>query len=272
MMNKRTLITKIARLLGWAGVVVVLATSYRCRPGTETATIQDSMRIALIGNSLGSRMMEYGYFETEMHLRYPAQQLYIRNMCDGGNTPGFRPHSGRPSPWAFPGAERFHPGLTHDPNMQGHWETPDEWLARHQPDLIIAFFGFVESFQGLEGLPRYREELDAFIQHTKAQQYNSIAAPQLVLVSPIAFQDLSDRYDLPNGKQENDNLSRYTQAMKDVAQKHGVPFVDVFSTTKKWFSNNNEELTIDGSQLNDAGYARFSKLLADEIFGKARIA
>ncbi len=52
-------------------------------------------------------MMNFGHFETEIHLRYPDSLLYIRNMCDGGNTPGFRPHSGRLSPWAFPGAEKF---------------------------------------------------------------------------------------------------------------------------------------------------------------------
>src|SRR5690606_22811690 len=207
---------------------------------------------------------------TELHVRYPSYDLYIRNMCDGGNTPGFRPHSGRPSPWAFPGAERFHPELTHDPHTEGHWETPDEWLTRHQPDIIIAFFGYIESFQGEPGLQRYRDELDAFIQHTKAQHYNGISPPQLVLVSPIAFQDLSDRYDLPDGKLENENLVRYTEVMKEVSNQHGIPFVDVFSTTKKWFARKNEELTVDGSQLNDEGYARFAKLLADEIFGKRK--
>ncbi|MFT6994764.1 MAG: hypothetical protein ACJA1P_001502, partial [Maribacter sp.] len=51
--------------------------------------------IILIGNNLGSRMLNYGYFETEMHLRFPNDSLIIRNMCDGGDTPGFRPHSSR---------------------------------------------------------------------------------------------------------------------------------------------------------------------------------
>ena len=40
--------------------------------------------IVLVGNNLGSRMMNYGHFETELHLRYPDSLLYIRNMCDGG--------------------------------------------------------------------------------------------------------------------------------------------------------------------------------------------
>ena len=75
--------------------------------------------IALIGNNLCSRMMNYGHFETEMHLRYPTQKLFIRNMGDGGNTPGFRPHSGRYSPWAFQGAEKFQTELANFSNSQG---------------------------------------------------------------------------------------------------------------------------------------------------------
>ena len=55
-------------------------------------------------------------------------------------------------------------------------------------DIIIAFFGYNESFQGAAGLANYKAELDAFIKHTLSQQYNGNAAPQLALVSPIAFE------------------------------------------------------------------------------------
>ena len=96
-------------------------------------------------------MLHFGHFETEMHLRYPNQQLFIRNMCDGGNTPGFRPHSGRFSPWAFPGAEKFQTELANFSNSQGHFETPDQWLTRLKADIILAFFGYNESFNGPEG-------------------------------------------------------------------------------------------------------------------------
>jgi hypothetical protein len=45
-------------------------------------------------------------------------------------------------------------------------------LSRHQADIILAFFGYNESFQGQEGLENYKAELDAFIKHTLNQQYN----------------------------------------------------------------------------------------------------
>ena len=87
-------------------------------------------------------MLNFGHFETEIQLRYPDHELFIRNMCDGGNTPGFRPHSGRFSPWAFLGAEKFQNELANFSNSQGHFETPDQWLTRLKTDIIFAFFGY----------------------------------------------------------------------------------------------------------------------------------
>jgi mono/diheme cytochrome c family protein/glucose/arabinose dehydrogenase len=239
------------------------------RPNPATLKIRRGDHILLIGNNLGSRMMNYGHFETELHLRYPDSLLYIRNMCDGGNTPGFRPHAGRESPWAFPNAKQFYTELAHESGSQGHFETPDEWLTRHEADIIIAFFGFNESFRGQAGIDNYKAELDAFIQHTLAQRYNGETAPRLAIVSPIAFEDLSDQYDLPNGVEENRRLAMYTEAMKTVAAHNNVHFVDVFSPTRRWFEGG-EHLTIDGFQLTDGGYAHLAPLLADGLFGKVR--
>ena len=229
--------------------------------------ISKDAHIVLIGNNLGSRMMNFGHFETEMHIRYPDSTLFIRNMCDGGNTPGFRPHASRVSPWAFPGAEKFQTELANDSDSQGHFETEDQWLTRLKADVIIAFFGYNESFQGQSGLNNFKAELEAFIQHTRTQKYNGKAIPELVLVSPIAFEDLSAKFDLPDGKNENANLKLYTEAMREVALKNNVPFVDAHTPSANWYSTTDEYLTIDGSQLTDKGYSKFSKFIADEIFG-----
>jgi len=231
--------------------------------------LEKENRIVLLGNNLCSRMLNFGYFETEMHLRYPNHQLFIRNMCDGGNTPGFRPHSGRYSPWAFPGAEKFQTELANFSNSQGHFETPDQWLTRLQADIVIAFFGYNESFEGEAGLANFEGELEAFIQHTSIQEYNGTTAPQLVLVSPIAFQDLSDQYDLPNGVTENKHLAMYADAIQRIAEKNKIPFLDVFHPTKKWFGEG-KQLTIDGCQLNDSGYKKFATLLTNQIFGPSK--
>ena len=242
----------------------------QCTPDRKnTLKVRKGLHIVLVGNNLCSRMMNFGHFETEMHLRYPDSLLFIRNICDGGNTPGFRPHSGRMSPWAFPGAEKFQTELAHQSGSEGHFETEDQWLTRLKSDIIIACFGYSESFQGVDGLENYKAELDAFIKYTQSQKYNGVSVPQLAIVSPIGFEDLSDKLDLPNGNKENANLKLYSDAMKEVATKNNVLFVDAFTPSKKWLEEDNTTLTIDGFQLTEEGYVSFSKLLADEVFGTA---
>ncbi len=232
----------------------------------QKIVLSKGTHISLIGNNLGSRMMNYGLFETEMHLRFPDHQLFIRNMCDGGDTPGFRPHAGRNDAWAFPGAEKFQKEpYSQDSNSEGIFDRPDQWLANLKTDVVIAFFGFSESYAGVKGLENYKAELSAFVRHTLSQKYNGVSAPRLALVSPIAFQNLSAKYDLPDGTQENKNLALYTQATKEVAEQHKVVFLDAFASSSQWFKSG-EQLTIDGLQLNEAGYRKFSSLLADELF------
>ena len=238
-------------------------------PAKPKIQIKHNDHIVFIGNNLGSRMMNYGFFETEIQLRFPDSMLLIRNMCDGGHRPGFRPHSGRVSPWAFPGAETYYVNseLSQKSGSKGHLETPDEWLTRLEADVILAFFGFNESYDGEEGLDNYKGELQAFIDHSLSQKYNGEAAPVLVMMSPIAFEDLSDQMDVPNGVEENQRLQMYSNAMREVADKNNVLFVDVFNPSKRWYQSSSEPLTIDGMQLNQDGYQHFSDFLANEIFG-----
>lgn len=224
-------------------------------------------RIVLIGGNLYSRMMNYGYFETTLHQRFPNQKLYIRNMCDGGDTPGFRPHSGRPNPWAFEGAKEFQSEYANDSRSEGKFGMPDEWLKQHRPDYLLAFFGYSESFQGADYVATFKEELRAFITHTNAQKYNGSNTPKLILVTPIAFEDLSDQYNLPNGEVENINLSLYANAIIEVAQENEVAVIDAFTPSKKWMEGS-EEMTIDGFQLNENGYMRFSNFLAQQLTGE----
>lgn len=252
----------------WAIIILSIFTFLSCSgPQEPYLTAKKDSHIILVGNNLCSRMMNFGHFETELYIRYPDSSLIIRNMCDGGNTPGFRPHSGRVSPWAFPEAEKFQTELATNSGSIGHFETPDEWISRLKADIIIGFFGYNESFQGEKGLPTFKAELEAFVDHTLAQTYNGETAPQLALVSPIAFEDLSDQYDRPDGKETNQRLNMYAKAIKEIANQKRVLFLDAFTPSLKWLKGANQ-LTIDGLQLNDEGYQTFSSFLADGLFGK----
>ena len=246
--------------------------AFKVPHGSDKLSIKKDDHIALIGAGMASRMNHFGHFETELFLRNPDQNITIRNMGNEGNTPGFRPHAGRnqDKQYAFPGAKELLPEeLQRGSKPSGHFETPDQWLTRIGADTVIAFFGFNSAFGGPDDLDRYKKELAAFLKHTLSQQYNGKNVPQLALVGPTAFQDLSADFSVPDGKVENENIALYTKAMAEVAAEHGVVFVDAFTPSKKWFDETKEPLTNDGAILTEAAYERLAPVLADALFGEA---
>lgn len=227
-------------------------------------------RIVLIGNGLGERMVDHPYMEARLQMSHPEMNLYMRNMCRPGDTPGFRPHPSRKSQWAFPGAEAFH--QQHQRHAgDGFHPTPDQWLADLKPDTLIAFFGYNESFDGPDGIANFRGELDAWIKHTQAQRYNGKTAPRVVVVSPIAFENLSKSRDLPDGRAENANLALYTQAMAEVAKAAGVEFVDVYNPTHNLYPTLKKPFTSNGFLPNDEGYRQLSDILLKAIYGSSPV-
>jgi mono/diheme cytochrome c family protein/glucose/arabinose dehydrogenase len=232
---------------------------------------QPGEHIVTIGNALGERLQYFGHFETLLHLRFPTEKLVIRSMNQSGDTPAYRPRPGRESQWAFPGAEKFRPEFAMHLG-KGIYPSDDEWLKLTKADTIVAFFGFNESFDGPARVQNFADELAAFVDHTLQQRYGGDHAPRLVLVSPIAFEDLSATRDLPNGVTENANLKLYTDAMRKVAAAKGVGFVDLFTPTTKWYAEEKAPLTINGAHLNEAGYRRLSTYLADALYGPGQIA
>src|SRR6185436_15594512 len=262
-MNRRVpIVVALSLLAGWTAP-----------PPVDPIKIDKGAHIALLGNGLGSRMVHFGHFETELHLRYPAHQLVVRSLCDEANTPSFRPHSARGNQLGFHGAEKFANVYCDGKPAggKGHFETDEQWLGRIKPDVLIALFGFNESFQGLAGLKNYRAELDAFLKHTLAQNYNGTAPAKLALVSPTAIQDLSAVLDVPDGRLQNPILAAYTSVMEAVAGENNVLFVDAFRASQAWYRESREPLTADGALLNDAGYRKLTVLLADRIFGKTPV-
>lgn len=249
-------------------VALVGYPSLRADEKPAKLSVSKSDRIVLIGAGMGARMAHHGFFETEVFLRFPKSQLSIRNLCDDGNTPGFRPHPGRgpEEQFAFPGAKELVPaGFQVDSKPQGFFESPDAWLTRLGADVIVAFFGFNSSFEGASGVERFKKELSGFVEHTLGQRYNGKSAPKLALVSPTAVQDLSARQGTPDGIAQNANLGLYVAAMREVAAQHGVLFVDAFTESRSWYDDG-EVYAVDGALLNERGYRRLAPFLADAVF------
>lgn len=212
----------------------------------ERLELQSGDHIALIGGALADRMQHTGYFETLAVAKNSDRNLVFRNLAVSGDEVVTRHRS-----------ENF--------------GSPDDWLTRVKADVILAFFGFNESFRGPDGLPQFRKDLEQFIQHTRAANYSGKGAPRLVLVSPIAAEQVAD----PNVQEAapiNANLRLYTDAMAEVAKANDVQFVNLFDPSLALYRDaaaQNRSLTFNGIFLTEAGDKALAPVLFKALFGDA---
>jgi len=188
--------------------------------------------IVLLGGGQGERLLRWPFFEAELQERFAGRDLTIRNLCDDGDTPGYRDHSGRNSPFAFPGAEKYYPlskakdfwGSGHAGS--GFAQSPDQWLNGLKADILIACFGYAESFKGADGLPAFKAELAGWLDHTAQQKYNGKAAPQVVLVAPTPLDPATAPQGPAGAAAVNANIALYAQAIREAAATRGLLLVD----------------------------------------------
>ncbi|HSG69233.1 MAG TPA: GDSL-type esterase/lipase family protein, partial [Planctomycetaceae bacterium] len=202
--------------------------------------LQQGDHICLVGNALGERMQHHNWWETLLHQKFPSKELTVRNLCFPGDEPNERIRS-----------ENF--------------GSPDAHLTHSKASVVLYFFGFNESFAGVDGLQKFQSEIEQLVEHTKQQNYSGKGAPRIVLVSPIAFENTGDK-NLPTGETQNKNLALYTTALSQAAQKTGVGFVDLFRPTLELFEKSNQRLTLNGAHLNDDGYRELAGILMDGLF------
>jgi putative membrane-bound dehydrogenase-like protein len=199
--------------------------------------------ICLVGNELGERMQHHNYWESLLHTRFPDLQLVVRNLCFPADEPLARLRS-------------------------LNFGTPDDHLTHSRADVILYFFGFNESFSGEQGLPAFTEDLTQLIRENQSKNYSGNGPPRIVLISPIAHENLHSPH-LPDGRERNAVLAGYTAAMRDVAEKTGAGFVDLFAPTSTLFEQSSETLTLNGVHLNDDGYRALAPILDRGLFGEA---
>ncbi len=205
--------------------------------------IKPGDHIAIIGNTLADRMQHDGWLETDLQARFPQHNLVIRNLGFSGDELTMRLRS-------------------------ADFGTPDQWLTKTKADVILAFFGYNESFEGQAGLEAFKKDLDAFIKHTLARKYNGTSAPRLVLFSPIAMEPPRGR-DLPDARPTNERLKLYTAAMAEVAGANGVTFVDLFDPSQSSYRSHPEPQTINGVHLNEFGNRELAHKIVEQLVARA---
>src|ERR1044071_329623 len=168
----------------------------------QPLTLKKGDHICIIGNGLADRMQHSGYLEALIHAKFPQHELAFRNLGFSGDELTVRLRS-----------EAF--------------GTPDEWLEKEKADVIFAFFGYNESYQGYEGIEKFKTDLDKFLKDTLKQNYSEKGAPRIVLFSPIAQEKHPD-VNFPDPSAHNSQIRDYATAMGDVAKANHVQFVDLF--------------------------------------------
>ena len=207
------------------------ATKAEGRETTLPLRPQPNQRIMLVGNTLLERLQYFGYFEASLQQAYPQPQLVVRNLSWSADTPDLQP---RPANFA---------------DLEQH-------LTHEKADIILVAYGFNESFDGADELEHFRDSLAAKVRELKTRAFNGNSPPQIVLLSPIANENVSAvaAADLNNAR-----IAMYTAAVQTVAKNEQVGFVDVFRTTAEAMKAIDDDLTINGVHLNDKGYQLFSQ-------------
>jgi glucose/arabinose dehydrogenase len=224
-------------------VCFVLTTTILHLAAAEKLELKDDDHICIIGNTFADRMQHSGWLESLIYAQFPKDHLVFRNL-------------------GFAGDE-----LTVRLRSEG-FGSPHEWLKKEQADVIFAFFGYNESFKGLEGLAGFRKDLDKFIKDTLSQNYSGKGSPRLVLFSPTAAERHPDP-NFPNPAGLNANLQLYTFAMAEVAKANNVLFVDLFTASEAAYAQAKQPYTINGVHLTDDGYRLLAPVMFQALFGQA---
>lgn len=268
---------------GFAGLWLVLT----CVATTATAAplleLKPNDHICILGGTNAERMQHYGWLETLLHAQYPQHNLVFRNLAySGDEVNGFRDGNKRLRSMSFGSQDEWLKGSAPVPQPQklssrdqGKVSEDRLALTNTKADVIFAFYGYGESFAGDAGLPKFKEDLTAFIKHTQGQQYNGKSAPRLVLFSPTAM-ELTGDPNLPNAEQvaeTNARLEKYSAAMKEVAAANQVPFVDLYQPTKRYGTAappaafQSGPITINGVHWNSTGDMVAATNAMDQLMG-----
>ncbi len=230
------------RLLPTLAFSLAGALALHAEPPAKLEVKKDE-HIAIVGNALADRMQHDGTLEAFIHKAHPQDDISIRNL-------GFA-------------ADEITSHMRSDAVP-----TTDEFLAMSKADVVLAFWGFNESFKGYEGLEKFKADLDKYLKDLKAKNYSGNGAPQVVLFSPIAQEKMADP-NFPDPTANNTNLQNYTAAMAEVAKANDVQFVDLFTASQQLYKSAKQPLTHNGIHLTVAGYQALAPVIYQSVFAAA---
>ena len=228
-------------------ILLLLGPSLCLSQAAPTPELKPGDHIAYIGGTLADRFQHSGWLETYLQAKYPGDHLVFRDLAVPADEVALRVRT-------------------------AGFGSPDDWLKRVKADVVFAFFGFNESFQGRAGLPKFMADLDKFLKETKAKDYSGRGPARVVLFSPIAGERQQD-LNFPDPASVNSNIRLYANAMAAVARSNNVPFIDLLAPSQKFYAaaaRKGQSLTLNGFYLGDAGNKLIAQVIARQFPGPGR--
>lgn len=191
----------------------------------------DGDRVVFLGGTLIEREQKYGYWELALTLLNKDRRVSFRNLGWSGDTVWCE------SRGSFDGPKKG-------------YENTVALVKELKPTVIVICYGHVESFDGEAGVKRFTDGLEKLIDGV------SVTKARVVLMSPTPFEDVKPTTD---AKVRNESLGRYVTAMKGVAEKQGLGFVNLFGRLTVF--PDSTPRTVNGVHFDAAGYARTARAL-----------
>ena len=243
MMLRPWLILRIPTLMTMLALQISLFATVDCLAAEPELQLKKGDSIAYIGNTLADRMQHHGWLETYIQALFPEHELTFRNLGYSADEVKRR-------------------------DRADNFGSPDQWLTKVQADIVFCFFGRNEALNGDAGLEGFKKDLAEMLDGMQGQKYNGESAPNIVVFSPIAHENIKSPH-LPDGSVQNVNLEKYTAAMQAVCADKGIQFVDIFTPTRSLYANAEKPLTMNGIHLLDHGNKALAEVIVSKLFDKS---
>ena len=199
--------------------VALLVLASTALPAAEPFVFKDGDRVVLLGSTLIEREQKYGYCELALTLKNHDKNVTFRNLGWSGDTV----HGEARGAFEFNSTKGF--------------ERMVDLTKELKPTVIVVCFGQNESFDGAAGVEKFTKGLEKLIDAV------AVTKARIVLLSPTPFEKGPGLLD---PKQRNADLAMYRDAIKSVAEKRKLEFVDLFERVRTYPFNPEIILTDNG--------------------------
>ena len=217
--------------------------------------------VAIVGSGLADRQQHHAWLEALIQKEFAGQELVIRNLGFAADEVNLHPRSDDVPTTEWFLSMKKGDSAPNDPKII--YKAGTDFGA----DVILAYWGFNESFKGPEGVEDFKKNLGTYLDNLKSANYSGEGAPRVVLFSPIAQEDLHNP-NFTDGEENNRNIGLYTHAMSEIAKSKNIPFVDLFKPSTELYQKADHPLTINGIHLTEEGDKLLAPIQFEAVFGK----